>query len=223
MVFYGLCLLFQQYRLLLPQQRKTRDLLRMRNNLYLLKKHFTKVTMSKTYFSLVSNRTRKDVYKRQLLNALESGVYNHIAGDGREYVITDATALKLRAEDGRCIKNVDISLFINDLPNRKDTHSFSTENASGSTSQAANVMEGIEAGSDVFLIDEDTTATNFMVRDELMQQIITREKEPITPFLERIRDLYEKGGISTILVAGSSGSYFYAADTISQKIGRAHV
>ena len=154
--------------------------------------------------------------KSTLLNALESGVYNHIAGDGREYVITDATALKLRAEDGRCIKNVDISLFINDLPNKKDTHSFSTENASGSTSQAANVMEGIEAGSDVFLIDEDTTATNFMVRDELMQQIITREKEPITPFLERIRDLYEKGGISTILVAGSSGSYFYAADTILQ-------
>ncbi len=154
--------------------------------------------------------------KSTLLNALEAGVYNHIAGDGREYVITDDTALKLRAEDGRCIKNVDISLFINDLPNQKDTHTFSTENASGSTSQAANVIEGIEAGSKVFLIDEDTTATNFMVRDTLMQQIITRDKEPITPFLERIQDIYEKAGISTVLVAGSSGAYFYAADTILQ-------
>lgn len=154
--------------------------------------------------------------KSTLLNALESGIYNHISGDGREYVITDDTALKLRAEDGRCIKNVDISLFINDLPNKKDTRSFSTENASGSTSQAANLMEGIEAGSKTFLIDEDTTATNFMVRDTLMQQIITREKEPITPFLERVRDIYEKAGISTILVAGSSGAYFYAADTILQ-------
>ena len=154
--------------------------------------------------------------KSTLLNALESGVYNHIAGDGREYVITDNTALKLRAEDGRCVKNVDISLFINDLPNKKDTHSFSTENASGSTSQATNLIEGIEANSNVFLIDEDTTATNFMVRDDFMQQIITRDKEPITPFLERVRDLYEKTGISTILVAGSSGAYFHAADTILQ-------
>lgn len=154
--------------------------------------------------------------KSTLLNALENGVYNHIAGDGREYVITDDTALKLRAEDGRCIKNVDISLFIQNLPNKKDTSSFSTENASGSTSQAANLMEGIEAGSHTFLIDEDTTATNFMVRDTLMQQIIARDKEPITPFLERVRDIYEKAGISTILVAGSSGAYFHAADTILQ-------
>lgn len=154
--------------------------------------------------------------KSTLLNALENGVYNHIAGDGREYVITDDTALKLRAEDGRCIKNVDISLFIQNLPNKKDTSSFSTENASGSTSQAANLIEGIEAGSHTFLIDEDTTATNFMIRDTLMQQIIARDKEPITPFLERVRDIYEKAGISTILVAGSSGAYFHAADTILQ-------
>lgn len=154
--------------------------------------------------------------KSTLLKALEAGVYNHIAGDGREYVITDRTAMKLRAEDGRSVRNVDISLFINDLPNRKDTKSFSTEDASGSTSQAANVVEGMEAGSRVFLIDEDTSATNFMVRDDLMQKIISRDKEPITPFIERARDLYEKAGISTIMVAGSSGAYFYIADTIIQ-------
>lgn len=154
--------------------------------------------------------------KSTLLNAIEAGVYNHIKGDGREYVITNETAVKLRAEDGRCIKNTDISLFINDLPNKKDTHHFSTENASGSTSQSANVVEAMEAGSQLFLIDEDTSATNFMVRDELMQSIVTRDKEPITPFLERVTDLYKQSGISTILVAGSSGSYFYAADTILQ-------
>lgn len=154
--------------------------------------------------------------KSTLLKALEAGVYNHIAGDGREYVITDRTAVKLRAEDGRSVRNVDISLFINDLPNRKDTRCFSTEDASGSTSQAANVIEGLEAGSRVFLIDEDTSATNFMVRDDLMQKIISRDKEPITPFIERARDLYEKAGISTVMVAGSSGAYFYIADTIIQ-------
>ena len=152
--------------------------------------------------------------KSTLLEAIQMGVYNHIQGDGREFVVTDDTAVKLRSEDGRSVRNVDISLFINDLPNKKDTTSFSTEDASGSTSQAAAVMEGIEAGSRLFLIDEDTSATNFMVRDEFMQQVISREKEPITPFLERAKELYEKAGISTILVAGSSGAFFYIADYI---------
>lgn len=154
--------------------------------------------------------------KSTLLDALQMGAYDHVAGDGREFVITDDTAVKLRAEDGRSIRDVDISLFINDLPNRKDTKRFSTMDASGSTSQAAGVVESMEAGAGVFLIDEDTSATNFMVRDDFMQQVISREKEPITPFLERARELYEKAGISTILVAGSSGAFFYIADVILQ-------
>lgn len=154
--------------------------------------------------------------KSTLLNALELGVYNHIPGDGREYVITDATAVKLRSEDGRFIKDVDISMFINDPPNKKDTRCFSTLDASGSTSQAAGIVESMEAGSHLFLLDEDTSATNFMVRDAFMQQVIQREKEPITPFLERAEDLYKKAGISTILVAGSSGAFFHIADTIIQ-------
>lgn len=152
--------------------------------------------------------------KSTLLEAIQSGVYNHIEGDGREFVITEDTAVKLRAEDGRSIRNVNISLFINDLPNKKDTVSFQTEDASGSTSQAAAVVESMEAGCKLFLVDEDTSATNFMVRDELMQKVIRKEKEPITPFIERVRDLYEKAGISTIMVAGSSGAFFYIADNI---------
>lgn len=129
--------------------------------------------------------------KSTLLQALERGVYNHIAGDGREYVITDASAGKLRSEDSRSISNVDISLFIHDLPGKSDTTSFSTPDASGSTSQAANVIEGIESGTSLFLIDEDTSATNFMVRDELMQRVVADSEEPITPFISRVRDLYE--------------------------------
>lgn len=154
--------------------------------------------------------------KSTLLKALELGVYNHIQGDGREFVITDATAVKLRAEDARSIRKVDISLFINHLPNGKDTRNFSTADASGSTSQAANVIEGIEAGSGLFLIDEDTSATNFMIRDELMQRVVSDREEPITPFICRVRDLYEQSRISSIIVAGSSGSYFHVADTILQ-------
>lgn len=152
--------------------------------------------------------------KSTLLEAVQAGVYDHIIGDGREFVITDNTAVKLRAEDGRAIRNVDISLFINDLPSNKDTASFTTQDASGSTSQAAAVIESMEAGARLFLVDEDTSATNFMVRDELMQQVISREKEPITPFIERIRDLYEKADISTVMIAGSCGAFFYVADHI---------
>ena len=154
--------------------------------------------------------------KSTLLKALELAVYNHIPGDGREYVITDDTAMKIRAEDGRSIKKVDISMFISNLPNKKDTKGFVTEDASGSTSQAANVIEAMEAGTEVFLMDEDTSATNFMIRDELMQRVVNREDEPITAFIDRIGELYTEYGISTVLVAGSSGSYFHKADCIIQ-------
>lgn len=154
--------------------------------------------------------------KSTLLKALEMGVYNHNAGDGREYVITDSSAMKIRAEDGRSIKKTDVSMFINNLPNGKDTKHFSTEDASGSTSQAANVIEAMEADTRLFLIDEDTSATNFMIRDELMQRVVHRDAEPITPFIDRINELYDTYGISTILVAGSSGSYFHKADYILQ-------
>ena len=154
--------------------------------------------------------------KSTLLKALELGVYNHIASDGREFVITDDKAMKIRAEDGRSIKHVDISMFINNLPNKKATSQFSTEDASGSTSQATNVIEAMEAGSNLLLIDEDTSATNFMIRDELMQRVIHPKAEPITPFINRVQELYNDYGISTILVAGSSGSYFHKAGCIIQ-------
>lgn len=154
--------------------------------------------------------------KSTLLKALEQGIYNHIAGDGREYVITSDDAVKIRAEDGRCVSHVNISPFINDLPNGKNTVDFSTEDASGSTSQAANVVEAIQAGAKSLLIDEDTCATNFMVRDSLMQAVVSGEKEPITPFTLQARELYKKHKISVILVAGSSGSFFYIADKVLQ-------
>ena len=154
--------------------------------------------------------------KSTLLKALERGVYNHIAGDGREYVVTDATAVKIRAEDGRKVTDTDISLFINRLPSGRDTTHFSTLDASGSTSQAANIAEALEAGSKLLLMDEDTSATNFMVRDELMQAVIARDQEPITPFLERALDLWQRAGVSLILVVGSCGAYFHIADRVVQ-------
>ncbi|RKZ94310.1 MAG: ATPase [Gammaproteobacteria bacterium] len=152
--------------------------------------------------------------KSTLLHALEQGPYNHIPGDGREKVVSNASAVKIRSEDGRSIAKVNISPFIDRLPFNRDTRQFSTENASGSTSQAANIIEAIECGSELLLIDEDTSATNFMIRDERMQSLVVQDKEPITPLLYRIRELYEQHGISAIIVMGGSGDYFDIADTV---------
>lgn len=152
--------------------------------------------------------------KSTLLRAISMGVYNHIPADGREYVVTDASAMKIRAEDERSIQKVNISAFINNLPLQQSTEAFSTPNASGSTSQAANIMEALEAGSKLLLIDEDTSATNFMIRDHRMQQLISKEKEPITPFLDKVKQLHDDHGVSTVLVMGGSGDYFEVADTV---------
>ncbi|GGF16825.1 ATPase [Halobacillus andaensis] len=152
--------------------------------------------------------------KSTLLNAIERGVYPHIKGDGREFVLTDPSAVKVRAEDGRQVTNVDISPFIKNLPRGADTTQFSTENASGSTSQAANVIEAVEAGAQSLLIDEDTSATNFMIRDERMQELVVREKEPITPFIDKIKSLRDELDVSTVLVMGGSGDYFSEADDV---------
>lgn len=152
--------------------------------------------------------------KSTLLKAIERGVYNHIREDGREYVITRERAMKIRAEDGRRVEKVDISPFINDLPFGQDTRQFSTEDASGSTSQAANIMEALEAGCEVLLMDEDTSATNFMIRDARMQALVAKAQEPITPFIDKVRQLYEERGVSTILVLGGSGDYLDVAHRV---------
>jgi predicted ABC-class ATPase len=152
--------------------------------------------------------------KSTLLRAIKLGVYDHIPGDGREFVVTHPGAVKIRAEDGRYIAGVDISPFINHLPQGRSTTAFSTENASGSTSQAANILEALEVGAKVLLVDEDTSATNFMIRDRRMQELIAKEKEPIIPLIDRVRQLFVEFGISTILVMGGSGDYFDVADTV---------
>ena len=152
--------------------------------------------------------------KSTVLRALERGVYPHVPEDGREYVVTTEQAVKIRAEDGRHIERVDISGFIKNLPYGQDTARFSTDNASGSTSQAASILEAVEVGATTLLLDEDTSATNFMVRDARMQALVHKEHEPITPFVDRVRELYERYRVSTVLVMGGCGDYFDAADTV---------
>lgn len=154
--------------------------------------------------------------KSTLLNALETGIYNHIPDDGREYCVSNFKSVKVRAYSGRRVVNTDISAFINNLPFKSNTSSFSTENASGSTSQAVNIIEAIEVGAEVLLLDEDTCATNFMIRDDKMQQLINAIDEPITPFIDKVKQLYSEKGISTVLVLGGIGDYFDVSDHVIQ-------
>jgi predicted ABC-class ATPase len=160
-----------------------------------------------------------------LLRAIERAVVPHGPGDGRETVVSDPALVKIRAEDGRSVSGVDIQAFIDRLPLRpgettpRDTRYFSTSDASGSTSQAANLAEAIEAGATGLLLDEDTCATNFMVRDARIQALIHARDEPITPFLHRVRALYEDFGLSTLLVMGGSGDYFAVADAVIEMKG----
>ncbi|PJC87427.1 isopentenyl-diphosphate delta-isomerase [Vibrio sp. HA2012] len=154
--------------------------------------------------------------KSTLLNAIELSVYDHIPGDGRERVVTDTNAMKIRAEDGRCVHNLNLSNYINHLPMGKETTNFSTQDASGSTSQAAWLQESVESGVSTLLIDEDTSATNFMIRDERMQSLVSKGDEPITPLVDRVCQLKDDLGISTLIVMGGSGDYLDVADTVIQ-------
>lgn len=152
--------------------------------------------------------------KSTLLAAIERGVYNHCPGDGRELVVSRRDSTKVRAEDGRSVASVDLTPFINNLPGGKSALTFSTENASGSSSQAANIIEALETGTRTLLIDEDISASNLLIRDARMQQLIAPDKEPITPFVQRVRALYENFGVSTIIVLGGSSDYFEPADLV---------
>ncbi|PSQ91236.1 MAG: isopentenyl-diphosphate delta-isomerase [Proteobacteria bacterium SW_6_67_9] len=152
--------------------------------------------------------------KSTLLSAVELGIYDHRPGDGRDQVVADPSAVKIRSEDGRAVSGVDLSPFINNLPFGQSTRDFHTELASGSTSQAAALQEGLEAGASTLLVDEDTSATNFMIRDERMQALVAKDHEPITPFVDRVRQLRDELGVSTLLVMGGSGDYFDCADTV---------
>lgn len=152
--------------------------------------------------------------KSTLLKALQDAVYPHVTGDGRERIATQPTAVKIRAEDGRCVQPIDVCGFMDNLPLIPSTENFSTVSASGSTSQAVNIIEAVEADSTLLLMDEDTCATNFMIRDARMQALIASGKEPITPLVDRIDELHKDFGVSTILVMGGSGDYFDTADQI---------
>ena len=152
--------------------------------------------------------------KSTLLSAIERGVYPHVPGDGRELVATVPDAVKVRAADGRAVTGVDLTPFISHLPAGRDTASFTTRNASGSTSQAASIIEAVEAGATTLLLDEDTSATNLLIRDSRMRELVAADREPITPLVDRITALFRRRGVSTVMVMGGSGDYLDVADRV---------
>ncbi|HSQ41159.1 MAG TPA: ABC-ATPase domain-containing protein, partial [Fibrobacteraceae bacterium] len=151
--------------------------------------------------------------KSTLLSALESGVYDHVPGDGRERVVCETSATKIRVEEGRRVAGSCIEPLVRRLPGGKDTRKFSTPLASGSTSQAANLMEAIGLGAKTLLIDEDASAVNFLIRDVRMRQLVHQENEPLIPLVDRIRELQAQGR-NFVLVIGACGDYLQVADTV---------
>jgi predicted ABC-class ATPase len=156
--------------------------------------------------------------KSTLLEAIARGVHPHRPGDGREKVAALPSTVLVRAEDGRSVRGVDISSFLGELPSGARATDFVTEKASGSTSQAAAIVEALELGAKLLLMDEDRCATNFMVRDGRMQRLVPPAAEPIVPFVDRVREIYSTCGVSTILVTGGSGDYLDVADTVIQML-----
>ena len=151
--------------------------------------------------------------KSTLLQALTRSVYPHIPGDGREGIVIDETALRIGVEDGRSVRGTDLSMFVRDLPGGVSTKNFNTLSASGSTSEAANLLEAMEAGSQTFLIDEDSSAVNFLIRDIRVRKLLGDDREPLIPLTDRIKEL-AAAGFSFILVAGACGDYLDLADNI---------
>ena len=151
--------------------------------------------------------------KSTLLQALTRSVFPHVPGDGREGIVVDETALRVGVEDGRSVRATDLSIFVRDLPGGVSTKDFTTLSASGSTSEAANLLEAIEAGSRTFLIDEDSSAVNFLIRDIRVRKLLGDDREPLIPLTDRIREIAQ-AGYSFILVAGACGDYLDLADNI---------
>ena len=151
--------------------------------------------------------------KSTLLQALTRAVYPHIPGDGREGIVIDESALRVGVEDGRSVRGTDLSQFVRDLPGGVSTKNFNTLSASGSTSEAANLLEAMEAGSRAFLIDEDSSAVNFLIRDVRVRKLLGDDREPLIPLTDRIREISAQG-YSFILVAGACGDYLDLADNI---------
>ncbi len=152
--------------------------------------------------------------KSTLLQALAQGVYCNIPGDGRELVITNSNCMQIKAEEGRAISGVDLRPLIQNIPGKEDTSCFNTQDASGSTSQAASIVEAMESGSRLLLMDEDSSATNLLIRDARMQALVQKQWEPITPWIDRIEDFYKYYGISTVIVIGGCGDYLEVANKV---------
>ncbi len=149
--------------------------------------------------------------KTTLAEAIASGVWNHIEGDGRERVVTVRNAVTLESENGRWVSCIDLSQWIHGLPGGRDTRCFSTSDASGATSIFASLQEAVEAGAELLIIDEDSTATNALHRDQWAERITG--KRTITTISDSAARLKE-AGISVVIVASGAIPLLSQADTI---------
>jgi len=150
--------------------------------------------------------------KSTLLAALAAGRDDHVPDDGRELVVADSSVLAIQAEDGRRIKDTDLSRFFAKLPGC-DSRRFSTTRASGATSMGASLVQGISAGSRLLLVDEDSAASNFLTIDPVMRRLLGIALNGITTLLDLLPAL-AAAGVNSVLVAGSNHQSLLASDRV---------
>lgn len=155
-------------------------------------------------FTAVTGASRNG--KSALLDAIFAGVYDHIPGDGREYVITSRDAAFIMAEPNRPADSVDISMFVPETPEFDDTSAAKKEFVSSPMSEFVSVSEAVEMGSKLILIDEEYSNPCVMRKGFLADN-------------EKIISLSEMGssmgrqGISLVMVSGDE-SVIRSADNV---------
>jgi predicted ABC-class ATPase len=148
----------------------------------------------------------------ELMDALAQGIYNHVNGDGREHCVTVPDAVEIISEPGRSVQNVDLSAFYREDVSKQH---FSSDWADSFDSQAASLMEALEAGSRVLLIDEQTSCPTFLGTDSRLDEVLGEPSH--ISLAARARQMVDELGIS-IVIAGSNlvAEYIPVADTVLQ-------
>jgi len=150
--------------------------------------------------------------RKDFMSALAAGVFNHIPGDGREGVVTVSDAVQIAADRGRNVQEVNITPFLSESEYGNPA-SFSTPAADSFISQAASVIEALEVGARVLIVDENSSAPAFLTTDARIAGLLG--STPRTSLAQRARQIVDELGIS-LIVGGENlvAEYIPVADTV---------
>ena len=150
--------------------------------------------------------------RHELVAALGDGVYNHIPEDGRSLIVTVPDAVRVCAEPGRPVRNVDLRAFLRDS---QAAASVSTASASGHVSQMATSMEALQAGAQVLMYDESDSDAAFLAADARLRTVSGGHPGQAIPLSDRVRQMADEWRISIVIGAWAcAGPFLASADRI---------